>query len=90
MRRAVPPLPNTPSWRGAQLQHRDNFNFYITNTDRIDPSFDNNTMTVLTAAKMPRRTDRQSDSTHVVSCSRFARVKTHDRHPSRILKADRT
>jgi hypothetical protein len=21
--------PNTPSWRGAQLKHRDNFNFYI-------------------------------------------------------------
>jgi hypothetical protein len=24
---AVPPLPNTPSWHGAQLQHRDNFTF---------------------------------------------------------------
>jgi hypothetical protein len=24
---AVPPLPNTPSWRGAQLKHRDNFTF---------------------------------------------------------------
>jgi hypothetical protein len=26
MRGAIPPLPNTPSWRGAQLQrkHRDN------------------------------------------------------------------
>jgi len=22
---AVPPLPNTPSWRGAQGEHRDNF-----------------------------------------------------------------
>jgi hypothetical protein len=22
---AIPPLPNTPSWRGAQLKHRDNF-----------------------------------------------------------------
>jgi hypothetical protein len=21
-------LPNTPSWRGAQLKHRDNFTFY--------------------------------------------------------------
>jgi len=21
---AVPPLPDTPSWRGAQLKHRDN------------------------------------------------------------------
>jgi hypothetical protein len=24
---ALPPLPNTPSWRGAQLKHRDNFIF---------------------------------------------------------------
>jgi hypothetical protein len=23
MRRAVPPLPRTPSWRRAQLKHRD-------------------------------------------------------------------
>jgi hypothetical protein len=22
---AIPPLPNTPSWRGAQLKHRDTF-----------------------------------------------------------------
>jgi hypothetical protein len=26
-RGAIPPLPNTPSWRGAQLKHRDNFTF---------------------------------------------------------------
>jgi hypothetical protein len=25
MRGAIPPLPNMPSWRGAQLRHRDNF-----------------------------------------------------------------
>jgi hypothetical protein len=24
---AIPPLPNMPSWRGAQLKHRDNFTF---------------------------------------------------------------
>jgi hypothetical protein len=24
---AIPPLPHTPSWRGAQLKHRDNFTF---------------------------------------------------------------
>jgi len=24
MRGAIPPLSTTPSWRGAQLQHRDN------------------------------------------------------------------
>jgi hypothetical protein len=24
---AIPPLPNTPSLRGAQLKHRDNFTF---------------------------------------------------------------
>jgi hypothetical protein len=23
MRGAIPPLPSTPSWRGAQLKHRD-------------------------------------------------------------------
>jgi hypothetical protein len=28
MRAAIPPFPNTPSWRGAQLKkHRDNFTF---------------------------------------------------------------
>jgi hypothetical protein len=26
---AIPPLPNMPSWRGAQLKHRDNFTFYL-------------------------------------------------------------
>jgi hypothetical protein len=26
----VSPLPNTPSWRGAQLKHRDNFTFTFT------------------------------------------------------------
>jgi hypothetical protein len=26
---AIPPLPNTPPWRGTQLEHRDNFTFYI-------------------------------------------------------------
>jgi hypothetical protein len=27
VRGAIPPLPNTPSWRNAQLKHRDNFTF---------------------------------------------------------------
>jgi hypothetical protein len=27
-REAIPSHPNTPSWRGAQLKHRDNFTFY--------------------------------------------------------------
>jgi hypothetical protein len=26
---AIPPLLNTPSWRGAQLKPRDNFTFYL-------------------------------------------------------------
>jgi len=26
----IPPLPNTPSWRGAYLKHRDNFTFTFT------------------------------------------------------------
>jgi hypothetical protein len=26
---AISPLPNTPSWRGAQLKNRDNFIFTI-------------------------------------------------------------
>jgi hypothetical protein len=25
MNGAIPPLPNTPSWHGAQLKHRDKF-----------------------------------------------------------------
>jgi hypothetical protein len=28
---AIPSLPNTPSWRGAQLKHRENFNFTFNN-----------------------------------------------------------
>jgi hypothetical protein len=31
---AKPPLPNTPSWRGAQLKHRDNF--YLSH-DNVPP-----------------------------------------------------
>jgi hypothetical protein len=27
---AIPALPNTPSWRGAQLKHRDDFTFTFT------------------------------------------------------------
>jgi hypothetical protein len=34
MNGAIPPLPNTPSWRGAQLKHRDNFTFTTTMTWR--------------------------------------------------------
>jgi hypothetical protein len=26
---AIPPFPNTPSWRAAQLEHRDNFTFSL-------------------------------------------------------------
>jgi hypothetical protein len=26
---AISPLPNTPSWRGAQLKHRESFTFFI-------------------------------------------------------------
>jgi len=25
----MPPLPNTPSWRGAELKHRDKFTFHV-------------------------------------------------------------
>jgi hypothetical protein len=25
---AIPPFPNTPPWRGAQLKHRDKFTFF--------------------------------------------------------------
>jgi hypothetical protein len=32
MRGALPPLPNTPSWRGAQLKYRDNFTVTFTFT----------------------------------------------------------
>jgi len=30
MRGAIPLLPHTPSWRGAQLKHGDNFTFNFT------------------------------------------------------------
>jgi hypothetical protein len=29
MRGAIPPLPNTSLWRGAQLKHRDSFSFIV-------------------------------------------------------------
>jgi hypothetical protein len=29
MNGAIPPVPNTPSWGGAQLKHRDNFTSYL-------------------------------------------------------------
>jgi hypothetical protein len=32
MRGAIPPLPNTLSWHGAQLKHRDNSTFTFTFT----------------------------------------------------------
>jgi hypothetical protein len=38
MRAAIPPLPNTPSWRGAQfrIKHRDDFiEQYIKKTDCV-------------------------------------------------------
>jgi hypothetical protein len=30
---AIPPLPNTPSWCGTQLKHRDNFTFTLETTE---------------------------------------------------------
>jgi hypothetical protein len=33
MRGAIPPLPNTPPWCGAQLKHRDNFTFTYIQAD---------------------------------------------------------
>jgi len=30
MRGAIPPLPNTSSWRGVQSKHRHNFTFIFT------------------------------------------------------------
>jgi hypothetical protein len=30
MRGAIPPLPNTPSWRGAQLEKKHRYNFTFT------------------------------------------------------------
>jgi len=35
MRGDIPPLPNTPSWRGAQLKRRDNFTFKMFYTESI-------------------------------------------------------
>jgi hypothetical protein len=31
----IPPLPNMPSWRGAQLKQRDTFTFVFTFTFKI-------------------------------------------------------
>jgi hypothetical protein len=37
MRGAIPPLPNTPSRRGAQLKHRDNFIFTLRSESALRP-----------------------------------------------------
>jgi hypothetical protein len=37
---AIPPLPNTPSWRFAQLKHRDNFTFTLCLQGDIHPCAD--------------------------------------------------
>jgi len=41
---AIPPLPNTPSWRGADLKHRDNFtfSFYLKIRDHVSHSYKKN------------------------------------------------
>jgi len=38
MRGDTRPLPNMPSWRGAQLKHRDNFAFLYVNSYEISNS----------------------------------------------------
>jgi len=35
MHGTIPPLPNTPSWHGAQLKHRGNFTFTLTSYIRV-------------------------------------------------------
>jgi hypothetical protein len=39
---AIPPLPNTPSWRGAQLKHRDNFTFLLLHFNNNNNNNNNN------------------------------------------------
>jgi hypothetical protein len=38
MHGAIPPLPNTPLWRGAHLKHRDNFTFTTSSSSSSDRS----------------------------------------------------
>jgi hypothetical protein len=35
MSAAIPPLPNTPSWHGAELKHRDNFTFILNHLHEV-------------------------------------------------------
>jgi hypothetical protein len=35
MRGSIPPLPNTPSWRGAKLKLRDSFTFYLIHEESV-------------------------------------------------------
>jgi primosomal protein N'' len=37
---AIPPFPNTPSWRGAKLKHRDKFTFYRENVRNVSDMHD--------------------------------------------------
>jgi len=39
MRGAIPPSPNSPSWLGAQLKHRDNCTFYLLHTFKVYVTF---------------------------------------------------
>jgi hypothetical protein len=51
MHGTIPPLPNTPAWRGAELKHRDNFTItfllYILNSCSVTIFYDNSIHKIL-------------------------------------------
>jgi len=46
MRGVTPLLPNMPSWRGAQLRHRDNFTLHLCNYSEAEWTTSNRDMRV--------------------------------------------
>jgi len=54
MSRAILPLPNTPSCRGAQLKrkHRDNFTFYLHRIETLIPHYSETHVEVSLLAEM--------------------------------------
>jgi hypothetical protein len=76
MRGAIPPLPNTPSCSGAQLKHRDKFNFIHWIGEWVDPGFGLDAVTKRKILSTPLSEIRpQSSSPYPCHCTDWATPK---------------
>jgi hypothetical protein len=65
---AILPLPNASSWRGAQLKHRDNFNFtFIDNEINSNNKHSLRSNTKVMAAKPTRLTHKIAIQLYLVA-----------------------